>query len=122
MNPVPDANDDAHLEALLRRAATPVPDDGFSMRVLAALPPAAEPSALWSRAVFCLAGAAVGGGFAYWEGASWPGLRADFAQARTAFANVSPTLADPLFAAAVTVTLLSLLVAFRHELRDRLLA
>ena len=57
----PDSSDDARVDEWLRSdASTPLPDDGFSSRVLAALPPrrAREPSRrLW---ILPALGAAVG--------------------------------------------------------------
>ena len=115
------ANDDARLEAMLRRAAPPLPDDGFSARVLAALPAPEAAAALWRRIAFCLAGAAAGYGFALWRGAAWPDLQLELEQFATALVNATSTLADPLLGAALVVTALSLLFAFQSELRERLL-
>ncbi len=56
----PPLPDDSRLEAPLRQPAPAMPDDGFSRRVLAALPgrkPARRPGL---RLVFCTAGAVVG--------------------------------------------------------------
>ena len=53
-------NDDSRLETLLRQPAPALPDNGFSTRVLAALPariPARRPEL---RLVFCSAGAVIG--------------------------------------------------------------
>jgi hypothetical protein len=56
------ALDDAQLDTWLRSnaAAVPLPDNGFSQRVLASLPPPASRAAGWRRLIFCIAGAAAG--------------------------------------------------------------
>ena len=57
--------DEAQLDAWLRASTTqpPLPDDGFSQRVLSALPPPARPDSV-RRLWFCVAGALIGGGVA----------------------------------------------------------
>jgi len=119
LNSSANANDDARLEAMLRRASPALPDNGFSARVLAALPPEAEATP-WRRIAFCVAGAAAGCGFALWQGVSWPELQADAAQFSAKLANAGSALDNPMFGAALVVTALSLLVAFRTELREKL--
>lgn len=114
LNPFPNANDDVRLEALLRDAVSALPDDGFSSRVLAALPPEETAAGSWRRTAFCFAGAAAGCGYALWRGVNWPELQAEFGRTTTA-------LADPLFMGALVVAALSLLFAFRAELREKLL-
>ena len=115
------ANEDPRLEAMLRSAAPNLPDDGFSTRVLAALPQAVEQRVSWRRALFCVVGAGVGVSLALWQGVSWPELQSGIERFATTLANAGPSLANPMFAAALVVTLLSLLVAFQSELREKLL-
>ena len=122
LNSLPSANDDARLEALLRRAAPTLPDNGFSARVLAALPATEEQHAPWRRAVFCLVGAAAGCGLAFWRSGASPGLQSGLEQFGVNLADASLVFADPMVSAALVVTALSLLVAFRTELREKLLS
>jgi hypothetical protein len=69
---------DRHLEELLRRTSTaPLPDDGFSQRVLSALPPRArihEANSTGRRVLLCVAGAAIGVLAAVQQGARWSDL------------------------------------------------
>ncbi|HRG55145.1 MAG TPA: hypothetical protein PLG56_03840, partial [Lacunisphaera sp.] len=64
MEPVdlkPSPPEDDPLETWLRAnaTATPLPDDGFTRRVLTSLPPPAK-AGMSRRAAFCLAGALAG--------------------------------------------------------------
>jgi hypothetical protein len=61
----PSTPDDARLEALLRQDRTPLPDDGFSQRVLALLPPRQRRRADWRRLCLYAAGAVAGLVIAY---------------------------------------------------------
>ena len=120
LNSPANANDDARLEALLRRAS-PLPDDGFSTRVLATLPEAKTENAPWLRIAFCIAGAVAGCGFALWRGGSWLNLKSSAERFAAVFANAAPTLANPWMGVVLVVTVLSLLVVFRAELREKLM-
>lgn len=122
LNPTPDAKGDARLEAMLRGATPPLPDAGFSTRVLAALPARAQPRVPWRRILFCLVGAAAGSGYALWRGVSGLDVETGADRLGNALANLGLSLSDPKFVAAMGVTLLSLAVAFRAELRDKLLS
>jgi hypothetical protein len=106
MNPA--SPEDARLEALLRDAARPLPDDGFSRQVLAALPPRRQEKP-WRAIAYGVAGAmlllALGSSLLPNEGT---------------LTGLVHTLADPMFAGAVIATMFSLLVAFWAELRERL--
>ena len=53
-------NDDSRLETLLRQPAPALPDNGFSTRVLAALPARIPGRRPGLRLVFCSAGAVIG--------------------------------------------------------------
>lgn len=110
------APDDARLDARLRQPAPALPDDGFSDRVLAALPPEAG-HARSRRRLMCGAGAAAGVlfaaiGFALRPAtpANEPGIAAELAQA-------GQFLFDPVLGVALLVTALSLLYVFRGRLR-----
>jgi hypothetical protein len=57
-------SDDAQLDELLRRPAPPIPDDGFSDRVLASLPERRRAPALFYRPVLLALGTLAGTIFA----------------------------------------------------------
>lgn len=104
--------DDAALEAWLRGSASlpPLPDHGFSGRVLAALP---APKRSMQRAWFCLAGAFVGTGVAAFQllqGGSLPALDA-------ALLDSLEQLSQPATGIALGVTFVSLGYVFWPELR-----
>ncbi len=122
LNTSANTNDDARLEALLRRAAPELSDHGFSARVLAALPAVTESHtpALSRRLVVCIVGAGAGCGLVLWRGVSGTELESGADRLGDALVNLGPSLADPLFTAALGVTLFSLVVAFRAELRHKL--
>ena len=107
---------------MLRRAAPPLPDDGFSARVVTALPTTPQPAPTWPRTVFCVGGALLGVGFAFWQGVRLPDLKLGLVQFEGLAASSIQFFGDPLFAAAIVLTLASLLVAFRAELRDKLMS
>ena len=123
LNPSPPPPDDAPLETWLRSSAArpPLPDDGFTARVLGALPPAPAPAANRRRALVLagtLAGAAVL--WAHQDGWSLDSAR---------LADLAPACGDPFgapatpafaLALALVLTLASLLVVYRP--RWRLLA
>ena len=121
LNSSPDANGDARLEALLRRATTPLDDDGFSARVLAALPAPVKPRVPWQRILFCIAGALAGCGYAVWRGVSGPAFETGIARLGNTLADFGPSMTDPRFVTAMGVTVLSLALAFRTELREKFL-
>lgn len=93
--------DDARLEAWLRSDSEALPDDGFSARVLAALPPA-RPSFAWRRTLLVAAGAALGYALALAAGASVSGLAA---AALDEMRRASADLADPWIAASAAATI-----------------
>lgn len=112
------APDDAQLEAWLRPSAAlpPLPDDGFTQRVLAVLPPPARRQST-HRMWFCAGGALVG-----IIVAALGALRSD------RLSDSLPALEDTIMAAlaqlsvpacglALGITLLSLWFAFRDRLR-----
>jgi hypothetical protein len=75
--------------------AAPLPDAGFSARVLAALPPAKSHRPLaWGRFMALAAGAMTGLSFALWQGAHWSDLASIFTQLEQATSQVSDQLSD----------------------------
>jgi hypothetical protein len=62
--------DDRRLAGLLQQASVPIADDGFSDRVLAALPPAPSAAPRWIPFVAMLAGGVLGLAYARWHGAT----------------------------------------------------
>ena len=115
MNPPP--NDDARLAALVRQSAPELADDGFSARVLTALPAREAVRRPRLRFVFCAAGAAAGIGFAYWQGASWSALREGLTPLLAPTARLVAVFADPGIVLALTVTAASLLFVYRPRTR-----
>lgn len=123
--------DDAQLEGLLRAHSTlpPLRDDGFSARVVAALPPAVTPRAAaatspvrgWLIGAAALLGVVVAarpGG----SGAAAPGA-AD--QLEAFFAAIQPALAplaDPSVLLALLVSAISLAFVYRRMLWAKLVA
>lgn len=108
----PTPPDEAALEAWLRTSAAlpPLPDDGFSRRVLAALPPAPRSS---RRILFCLAGAFVGAvvaAFPFFHVSDLPALNATLL-------HTLEQLAQPAVGIALGLTLASLGYVFWSELR-----
>lgn len=111
------APDDAHLETWLRTSSAqpPLPDDGFSARVLTTLPPPKRrvPVRLLVCVIGALAGAVV---------VAQPLLSAGHPLDRlpaldNALLNTCDQLANPGFGIAVGVTLGTLLYVFWRDLR-----
>lgn len=117
--------DDSRLEACLRAssATPPLPDDGFTARVLAALPPAASAwreerrRSLRRRWWFCLGGAMLGGAVSLGAGGTDLGRTAS--ALLPPFATVARQLATPSLGLAVAAIAVSLVVAFWPELARR---
>lgn len=107
----PHSPDDAQLETWLRdNAATPpLPDDGFSNRVLAALAPDAQD--VTHRIIICLVGAAAGMGFAVAQGLSWSDIFAGD-RLNPALTQGLAALAQPSILLALAITAASLVFAF----------
>jgi hypothetical protein len=99
--------DDTQLDEWLRANATvaPLPDAGFSQRVLAALPSRQAPIA-WRRALLCVAGALAGAVIAQHE-RGWPQW-SDLAQPLVDAARAaSAFFADPWRCAALAVAMMA---------------
>jgi hypothetical protein len=117
------SGDDARLEAFLRQPLPELPDDGFSRRVLAALPERRSPYAR-NRALACCAGLIVGSAWAWRQIALTGGmtdLTGEFekaAHATSAAFNhfATPQTTEGLWIA-TAVTSATLLFAFRQNLR-----
>lgn len=111
------APDDAQLDSWLRSNATaaPLPDDGFSRRVLARLPPQADRAAATRRILLCLVGAVIGVVYAGAKGVSWSGLSADWSDFAPALDHNLEVLAEPSVLLALAVVAGSLLYVFGRE-------
>lgn len=107
--------DDAQLEAWLRAStALPVlPDDGFSRRVLTALPP--PPNSV-PRTWFCLGGALIG--LVVIANKAWPSgsSSARLPDFQATILTALTQLSVPAFGLALGITFLSLWFAFRERL------
>lgn len=113
-----DSPESVQLETWLRSeaAATPLPDDGFSRRVLAALP-ARTPRLSRQRLWFCLGGALLGV-IVTLVGLQRPGsLAVDLPALGPVFTQAVSQLATPAVGGALGLAVLSLGFAFRRELR-----
>ena len=117
LNPPPDRDDDARLEAMLREPIPLLADDGFSARVLRALPPPPPAPALWPRVSLCAVSAALGILVAFVGAAPWVNLNENWASVHAAFAPVGARLSEPAVLAALVVALASVVYALRPSFR-----
>lgn len=123
MNAKPNPSEDP-LEALLRETPTPLADDGFSLRVLTALPPpATKPRRLpGRRTIACSLGALTG--LALARAGSGPLQASDYtafgATLVTSTARAANFLSDPTVLTLGALTLASLAVAYAREISARL--
>ncbi|MFO1451412.1 MAG: hypothetical protein U1F61_24845 [Opitutaceae bacterium] len=110
--------DDASFEAWYRAHATrpPVPNHGFTGRVLAALPPPRK-SVSSQRGRFCLAGALLGGAVA-WSGGLLEALGNPGIEVEQA--GVWSPAASPGLGLALGLVVVSLLYVYRDFLRRRI--
>jgi hypothetical protein len=117
--PIPD---DARLDAWLCANATvaPLPDNGFSRRVLANLPPQVERAASRRRIVFCLGGALVGAVVPWLTDAGRPDPATSPVELSRIAQQALRPLADPNVVLALVVTGLCLLYVFAPPKRDGL--
>ena len=110
----PSSHEDDPLAALLRQPAPALLDDGFSTRVLAALPPPAPaPQAGGLKLVLCVAGAVAGLVFAVNNGVSWAGLHTDAEGVEPVLIRLSDFLSDPWFIPALIIAGWSVFFALR---------
>ncbi len=112
--------DPDELDLLLRRDASlpPLADDGFSARVVAALPPPRRRTWLSRRVVLCLAGALAGAAFSLRSGVEWPTTAQMLGRIGDAAFGASQFLANPVQFAIVVVVAASIAFAFLSG-RDR---
>jgi hypothetical protein len=110
MNSLPP--DDSRLEALLRHDGSDLPDDGFTLRVVRALPP--RRSGWPSRRLFCcVLGAGTGVALALRQGAAWPSEREMSAQVTAMATQASAFGASPWSMVAVAVVAAAAFWAWR---------
>ena len=99
---------DLKLDQALREALPPLTDDGFTGRVLMALPPPDQPALLTRRWVVCI-GAAAGIAFAWQQQGFSSGTLASAAEAlNRAFANTPDAPAGTGLTLGLMVTAVSL--------------
>lgn len=112
--------EDAQLDAWLRTHAAlpPLPDDGFSRNVLAALPPP-QKSRTMSRRLAIALGAVAGIGFAAWQFFAGTPVEFNLPAPDPEIATVLAQLADPKLHTALGVTVLALAFVFWRDLRRR---
>jgi len=116
MNALPD--DDQRLKELLARVSPSLSDNGFSARVLAALPAKAAAQTFPTRFAVCFIGALAGLALAWNKGVTPDALELAADQLRGSFTRVSPRLMDPAVLVAFAVASLSLLYAFKGDQRN----
>lgn len=103
-------NDDSRLEMLLRQPAPALPDNGFSTRVLAALPariPARRPGL---RLMFCGAGAVIGLIIASLVSTASPSGMADPGELGRTYSHLVETFSNLNVVLALTVAAVSLVL------------
>src|SRR4051812_15601204 len=105
------ADDDRRLTALLQ--SPPLADDGFSDRVLAALP---QPPPRWRRATFITVGGAAGVVIAFWRTNPWSAIAAQW---ETAAPALTPLASPSAFGALLFTTVLTACVFFANRSRRR---
>ena len=135
MNPL-FSSEDAELEKMLARPESPLPDDGFSLRVLAALPaPALRSLGLVApqprrsranasnklRAIFCFAGALVGVFVSWYYGWSSVETSTVTKQLSQAWSVVVSASSDPGRITMGVVAVGSILYAFFSDGRRNIL-
>ncbi|HWA84869.1 MAG TPA: hypothetical protein VG710_01490 [Opitutus sp.] len=106
-------DEDAALAAMLRAHAPTIADDGFTARVMAALPPAPRGRAAAARWPWI---AYVGGGLAgaavvAFQAAAWSDFVSATRALANAFAHVAAACAEPWLVLAVTLSILSLVIS-----------
>lgn len=93
--------EDERLHAWLRQHAPELPDDGFALRVLAALPPRAASSPRVHPALLATCGGLAGLVFAVLKGARWPDFVRAVEVAGSVWLQLAGAVADPWIWAAV---------------------
>ena len=110
MNSSPDP--DSRLEEWLRQSGPMLPDEGFSARVMASLPPPAAASRPVRRWLVCSVGAVGGLLYALVRTPSWPEVTGGLARVINSLDTPMALFVDPTVAIMAFVTALSLLYAF----------
>lgn len=113
------ASDD-RLESLLRQPAAPLPDDGFSARVLCALPPPPPARQAWPRRTCYLVGTLAGVIYLTTRDVDWSATSTATDQLAAMMVQIADSLSAPAVVLAFSITVLSLAVAFHAELRESL--
>lgn len=117
--------DDTRIEAWLRASseASPLPDDGFSVRVLAALPPPAfkTQASRSLRPWLCLAGATVGAILVISSGANRGAEGQAFARLVPSLESAFTPLLDPRVLLALGLSALSLALVYWRDVASRLI-
>lgn len=119
--------DDQHLRTLLGQGLPPLPDDGFTQRVLAALPPPTPKRTLSFRALLCTVAAVAGLALALRRGPSLQSLSVALERLDESLVEVAlPLVGDAGrhvgagLTLALAATVLSLFYVFRESLRPTL--
>lgn len=105
---------DAALTAILRTHAPAIPDDGFSARVLSALPP--PPRAIARPFLFrgpwaaYIGGGVAGAAFAIARAGGWSDFASGLLQLTNTLAALLATLAEPWLVIALSLTALSVVI------------
>ena len=117
----PDSSDDARIEAWLRMnsPAEPLADEGFSTRVLTALPPLAAESQR-RRTWLCVAGAVTGAVLTAAQGSRWSEAARQLTGLTTEFRAAFTPVADPSLAVGLVFATIALAFVYWRELRARL--
>lgn len=105
---------DAALAAMLRTHASTIPDDGFSARVLSALPPrpraVARPAQLRWPWIAYLGGGVSGTVFAVARAGSWSDFAAGLLQLTNTLSALFATLTEPWLVIALMLATLSVAI------------
>jgi hypothetical protein len=110
-NLTPPSDREDELEALLRRPHAPLPDNGFSARVVMKL--SAPPN--WSRLWFAIVGGGAGVIFAMGRGASGEALQKGIDDLKYRFVEVGAIATDPWFWVALGIIAVSMVYTFRSR-------
>jgi len=96
--------EDARLEKFLSQDLdAPLPDAGFSARILEALPPQRKRAIPWARIMALTTGALAGLAVALWQGARWSDLMSIAAQLEQVTFQISAQLTDAGFILALAI-------------------
>lgn len=113
---------DRELEGLLRQRPLPLADDGFTQRVLTALPSREPASAVssYARRIFVLVGAAIGIALVAANVESFAALRADLTPVAEGLQQATSAFADPRVVTTLVIAGVSTLYAFLSATPRRL--